>query len=700
MDGGTRGLTQSSFLSFGLFAVIVFSLVLAACGSDSTSTTEPAGESGGSVDLECAVKGYPCSLAEVPLEILERTDALGEEALAMIEGGASTAEAAAWLDDQADLAEVQWDDLAVRFRLDGGRELWLLTQGALGTRGAPGSESPADAAAHQSVPLLGDVVGGESEQKKALVLSPMLFDFGSTDEGAAVAEILKGTRGYEGGVSYEANATAVETEVGLADFTGWRGYDVVHVSTHGARVCDDEGSCWASIAISTLDPLLPAGPGTKAEKVKATFGGMGLAWSKAEGSEIDLLFATADYFRAQYGGGLDETLIFINGCETIGGGGNDIVDALKGTSSVYVGWNQTVQSSAAAAAAVGLYKELSDGGYPAEIALENIGSSASAGSAQLILGERSDDGDLRIREVVTVLNPATGLELTPADNVAIEGTTGDGEPDAAPYLVRVDGVKEEFAADMVVHVEVDGIAAEPTTLSDGDRNENDQWTVSGVVPLGYDLEDDRDVTFRAWTELHSGGESDHETEATLTGEEPIMGYEWVMVSTNRVHNQSMERVNESTAELVLEFEEGQDFNEPHPRYVVTGGTVTYGDRSSSALGCTYSGGGLTFEVTPEMSPPVMEKPFAPSVLIFDTTVTPVEYHGVIFTQGPDDTVTQDCTAIDPNTYSVNVVSHGGNTSWMSVVPSDHFTVIDRSLIEGAQEPASGYTIQFTLTRTK
>jgi hypothetical protein len=33
--------------------------------------------------------------------------------------------------------------------------------------------------------------------------------------------------------------------------------------------------------------------------------------------------------------------------------------------------------------------------------------------------------------------------------------------------------------------------------------------------------------------------------------------------------------DDETANLTLEFAEGQDANEPHPRYFVTGGTVTY-----------------------------------------------------------------------------------------------------------------------------
>jgi hypothetical protein len=252
---------------------------------------------------------------------------------------------------------------------------------------------------------------------------------------------------------------------------------------------------------------------------------------------------------------------------------------------------------------------------------------------------------------------------------------------------------KEFASETILHVSVDGVETEPQPITNGEVNERDQWLVTGEIPLGFDVEEDTTVNFRAWVELHSGGESDDETPATVTGAEPIMGYVWTMDVTLTVglaHGRSLV----STAMLTLEFEDGQDVNEPHPRYVVTGGTVTYEDRSSSAVGCTYSGGGLTYEVTPNMLP--VER----SALSFDTTVTPVEYSGVIVTEGPDDVVVQDCTALGANTYGIEDVSYGGNKAWMVVSQSDHLQVVGREFIQDTVVSGASVVRDFTITRVK
>jgi len=211
-------------------------------------------------------------------------------------------------------------------------------------------------------------------------------------------------------------------------------------------------------------------------------------------------------------------------------------------------------------------------------------------------------------------------------------------------------------------------------------------------------ESSADSTLPECDPLESGCGGGSEETVPAASVVPIMGFEWLMDATLVVDLEGGRKLT-STALLTLEFEDGQDANESTPRYVVTGGTVTYGDRSGSALGCTYSGGGLTFDVTPDMSPANPAGESAPSVLIFDTTVSPVEYRGVIYTRGPDDTVEQDCTDIDPDAYGVNTVSYGGNKTWMIVDEGDHLTVMNGELIEATLQRASSVVYEFMITRT-
>jgi hypothetical protein len=73
------------------------------------------------------------------------------------------------------------------------------------------------------------------------------------------------------------------------------------------------------------------------------------------------------------------------------------------------------------------------------------------------------------------------------------------------------------AANALLYVSVDGIVSEPKSVSEGDSGDPDRWIVSGAVDLPYDVKQAMSVDFEAWVELPDGGESNHETSATLNG---------------------------------------------------------------------------------------------------------------------------------------------------------------------------------------
>jgi len=690
-----------SALAFGASAIL---LLVAGCGGESPTSPAgpetpevPQGPSDGPGDpqspLECGQKGYPCSLADVPLEVLERSDALADSVLAMVVDGATAAEAAAWLNTKDGMAEVQSNDLAIRFRLAGGRGTWVvLRQDELdGSSGAPVADRPVaaepsaqtdDRARLRAIdPAWSDpgraneIVGGNLKEKRALILSPFLWAFGAGDEGPGVEGILKNTRGYEGGVEFEHNDAAGATEVGLESFLEWGAYQVIHVSSHGERVCNEAG-CRAIILVNRLDAILPGAAQTLAEKQKTL---------RQEGLEVTLyreppgwyVSVTADFFRKFYQGGLDNTLVFVNACETYGAQATDLVDAIQGNSSVVLGWDYSVKGKNAKAAALALYGDLSEGGYLAEVAYDRLGDlktgepTANEPAPTLRMSQRPKGGDLRIRDIVTLLNPATDQELTASDVVNIDGTKNDDQPDLAPWLVRVDGMKQEEAEKAELHVTVDGVAAEPVPVSSGTVDDKDEWTISGTVPLGYDLTEDKAVTFRAWVEFPDEGQSDHEVVATLGGDAPLMGTTWEFVSTETVDEYVPHTTPyTATAHLTLTFAEGQDPKEPHPRYVITGGTVTV-DYSHTYYDCTLNGS-TTFDVTDEMT--------GVSELIFDTTLSPVGYSGILYTNGPEFEVQQNCGSSGSSTWTNNA-----NNSWMEWTAGDGQTVsADRQTISGKE----------------
>ena len=122
-------------------------LVAASCtssGPASSNGDRGSDASAAPVALECETQGYPCSLPEVPAEIIERSDSLAGEALDRLEAGGRVADVAAWLMSHEGMAEVEADEAVIRFRLNGGRGTWIVRNAALGTRSSAGSGGAAD----------------------------------------------------------------------------------------------------------------------------------------------------------------------------------------------------------------------------------------------------------------------------------------------------------------------------------------------------------------------------------------------------------------------------------------------------------------------------------------------------------------------------------------------------------------------------
>lgn len=687
---------QQKSLKWPFAALVAFAaaLVVGGCGSE----TDPGGGPPlPQTTLECATEGYPCSLSEVPLAILERSDALADSVLVMLDGDASAAAAAAWLETQPGMAEVQSDELAVRFRLDGGRGTWILLEGATAPPAAgsgPSGFATPDIERVEADEARGVIVGEDLENKKALVLSPFLYQFGEFDDGEAVGDILANTRGYKDGVDFLSNGTAAATEVGVESFGGWGQYQVVHVSTHGRRLCD-EGGCRGIIAVTTLEAILPGSGQTAAEKTQ-TLKQQGLAVMKSKlHPNTTFISITADFLRSRYPSGLDNTVVFLNACQSFSPQATDLVEALRGNSSVVFGWDESVYASEAFAAAVALFNELSDG-YPAEIAYERLGS-LRFGSATphgpaptLIVGSRPNGGDLRIREVVTLLEPQTGLELSASSMVPIDGVESDGVDDGAPFSARVEGMTPELAGTAVLHVSVDDVEADPVTVSDGTPDGQDRWTFEGVVPLGYDVTAATGVTYRAWVELPDDGESHHETSATLTGDEPIMGRTWELAAVDSAYYIGLPNTPQiSTAHsIILSFEPGQEASAPNPRYIVTGGTVTF-NWSHTFYDCTYSGG-VTFDVTPEIA--------GGSHLTFITTRSPAGYWGYVSTVGPTFQAFEQCGEEEGNNRT-----QGSTNTWMFLSSEADAQEVsaDNHTITGEYVRGSGSYVRvsrYTITR--
>jgi hypothetical protein len=178
------------------------------------------------------------------------------------------------------------------------------------------------------------------------------------------------------------------------------------------------------------------------------------------------------------------------------------------------------------------------------------------------------------------------------------------------------------------------------------------------------------------------------------GGEPIMGTVWEMEA---VHTSGWTATSgvphtpyTATARLTLRFAPGQSAEETHPRYIVTGGTVTF-DYNHTYYNCTSTAPALTFEVTEEVS--------LESELRFDTTVSPVRYSGLIYTQGPEFQVATSCGE-DADTRT-----HRAANTWLLLESDEALPVSsDRRSITGTdrdETSVGSYTqVDYTFTRTQ
>jgi hypothetical protein len=557
-------------------------LVLLACSSDGGSPVEPGppdpdppppGDPGAL--LECDRVGYPCGPSGVPGEVLLRSQLLADSAVALLQAGTSADQVREWLAARQGVVSVQGDAHALRFRVAGGMPWWVFDDGIAlsGEGGAP--DHPLPPPAHRAVAGAAGKAG-----KRALVLSPFAWQFGVFDEGPGVAAILAATRGYDGGVQHLATASQGAPPIPLSIYTTWGSYEVVHVSTHGATVCDGSG-CRATMSVAIDNREM--------EEVAATWSGPGVTFSVGSETGHRYVNLEADFFLRHYPGGVGNTLVFLSACETLQGSTTDLADAIRGELGVFLGWSAPVASGPAGQAALSFHLRLSEDGVTAGRAYDDLGDQTSstwiddqghAVTAFLRMTTRKAGGDLRVREIAWLENPAGGAPLEGEERIRIRGTLGDGLPDSVPWRVRVDGV-DAPAGGFTVRVEVGNVPAPPVTLAGADSTGSEERVLTGVLAMGRDLSPDETVPIRVRVELPDGGIS---TDTATVGFLDDPGY-WV---GRAVHVRETDDTSEVIEAEDLRFEYNPDLD----RYELASGTLFWSDEGQTfdARGqvCSYA----------------------------------------------------------------------------------------------------------------
>jgi len=562
----------------------------------------------------------------------------------MLGGGSSIADTAAFIQTQPNVVELEWEDLTIRFRLKGGRSEWIEGVDALSTPSAAvvgGGTVQAGGGSDIDLAVYHDVVGGETPAKKAIVLSPMLWDFRATDDGPEVAKMLGTTRGYENGVTFRANAQPLDRTVDIASFTGWGSAQVVHVVSHGTRICKD--ACHAVIVArfvrGIVDNKLIGADLLQADVPDHR----GIDVLRPDKLKTVMLGLNADFFRAEYKGGLSRALVFFNACQTNGGGATDLGDAIRGTTSEFVGWSQKVQSDFAKVTSLSLYQHLTESGSTLGRAFDALGSQRNDPTfpnAVLTLGKREAGGDLRIRDVVTLDDPGSGDPLVANDDINFLGSFKDGKADVAQYQVTVEGIDVAEAASTMLHVEVGGHAIAPVAVSTGTSTEQDRWVVKGEVPLETDLQEPMPVSMQVVVDLPEGGTSRQQLPVTLAGTERPTGQVWQGTITDvNTGGSGMHLEIPSTISADVTFEYVEESTPAYPgtlTYAVKSGTFRWHLGGADTHGCVWSAPDATVPLTTETVDPG-------GGLHFVTALTPPTYWGYFNVTGPTVPLKSMCT---------------------------------------------------------
>jgi hypothetical protein len=655
---------------------LLLTAMLAGCGGggdDAVADSGPSDSSGPVADpppqsppegpaipaaMECGSAEFPCSFFEVSIDVLRRGEQLAEVVMGMLDGGIAIEAALAYLLTQPDLADCAGNSTAIRFRLKGGRDVFILQPV---TPEPTSAAAAAPAAMKASMPTNSQtqkvVVGSGADQKRALVLSPFKYFFKEFDDGAPVAERLESTRGYAGNVTYRENATKTAATVGIQQFAGWNNYDVIHVTGHGRQVCD-ANRCVATIL--TGDIYSDA-----ADLLQLTE--LGLNTAHVVGSEDKFLALGADYFRNQYPSGLDSKLIFFNACQTYSNADSEFRDALMGPNSVFLGWTDAVESGPAKAAALALFLDLSNNGVTAQRAFDGLGDlkmnphvfEGKQINAALKL-DSNTSAELRIREVVRLERITGGGELLDNGTVNVVGTANDGVVDLVPYQVLVEGIPESQQEAAVIQFTVDGHSSTPQTVSAGERVGDTGWRLSGQIPY-KDVAPDERVEMLATVQLPEGGTSSHRVTVNLTAGSEPEPETWVGQGVYHLDTDSGDNRVHVTVVATVTFRQDPSTIGARYKYLNSvGGTMTW-SRSGSVPtafdgACYYSAGPVEIAI-----------PDGDGGIIIDTAGTPSTYSMSGLTRGQEIRIAENC-----GNYAFSTRVSG---SWAPAVGhSDGFTV--------------------------
>lgn len=305
----------------------------------------------------------------------------------------------------------------------------------------------------------------ERQQKKALILTPYIEEFGKNDDGLIAYEYLKNNRNYKDNINF------IKDKFTLNDYLSFGEYDLVHLSTHGKVFCNrikyikegkveiisggDSNYCTTLISTNIKHGLKYKGNKERFKKeILAKYGEKfdgQIAWNPKT------VYLKGTFFGNTYKD-LDNKIWIFSACET--GIRSDLSSSMKGihTNGHYFSWLYSVNAAGAYKAFDKFYENLINNGLDAEKAFDDIPVELKEDLESTLPDTTIDTiatttellhlqtGDPRHGiEVIDMLNPTNNSLIQTGDFYKLVGEFDDGKDEALTLKVKLIGyTKAEF----------------------------------------------------------------------------------------------------------------------------------------------------------------------------------------------------------------------------------------------------------------
>ncbi|SHG74761.1 hypothetical protein SAMN04488116_2370 [Flagellimonas flava] len=322
-------------------------------------------------------------------------------------------------------------------------------------------------AASQEVNVVGYERGEYKRQKKeALLVSAYPRDFGGYDDVISAAEYLSDQNNYTGSIVLRSQ------NLSLADYTDWQKYDLVHVSSHGERLCGYPFEVGDKIEITTAGESNFCGTVLKSgvKHGYTTIQEMQDFFFKPENyNYIDHIvigwedfYLKPSFFTQFYlAANLNNKIWVFSACEM--GQRSDMQTTIQSVlkDSHFFYWQNTVNAEDAFPAFQEFYKNLAFEGLDAKKAYEKIPPNLKRNLPSEFVDPKGENKDtietttqlLHLQtgkprhgiEVIELLHPIHETILQEGDLYPLNGDFGDGQTELMEVKLDLLGyTKEEF----------------------------------------------------------------------------------------------------------------------------------------------------------------------------------------------------------------------------------------------------------------